>query len=293
MTRLAVISDIHGNLPALEAVLDDLAATGIHVDQIVAAGDVINWGPLSRQVVERVRREGWIVIRGNNELYMVDFKTPRAPAHWNLYAMPPWTLGQLGSEIINDLATWPDTLCLRFRDAPSLRVVHGSPRSHFEAMHPLLTDEQLVEMLNGVEETTVIAGHTHLMLDRHVGRWHIINSGTIGVPLDGDPRASYMIIEGNADGWTVLQTRRVAYDRSSLYRAFDDQAFLKVCGPFGRLVIREFETARCHVYPFNAWVKAHHPGSPTTDALIDRFYAEADIWDYLPPEYVINRHLGY
>ena len=71
MTQLAILSDIHGNLPALDAVLNDLAQ--FKVDQVVVAGDVINWGPFSAQVMERVTREGWPALRGNTEFYLLDY----------------------------------------------------------------------------------------------------------------------------------------------------------------------------------------------------------------------------
>src|SRR5690242_4951955 len=95
MTRLAILSDIHGNLPALEAVIQDLDQ--FQVDHVIVAGDVINWGPFSAQVVERVVREGWAVIRGNNEFYLLDYNTPRAPRLWQSDDWPllPWLHAQL------------------------------------------------------------------------------------------------------------------------------------------------------------------------------------------------------
>src|SRR5689334_16865711 len=102
MTRLAVLSDINSNLPALEAVLNDVDQ--FHVDHIVVAGDAVNWGPFSAQVMERVTRGGYAVIRGNNELYLTDYGTSRAPTHWINYTVPPWTLKQLGDHWRNVVA---------------------------------------------------------------------------------------------------------------------------------------------------------------------------------------------
>src|ERR1700720_3129900 len=96
MTRLAILADIHGNLPALEAVIADLARFA--VDQVVVAGDVINWGPFSAQVTARIVEAGWAVIRGNNEFYLLDYQTPRAPAAWNdreQWPLLPWLRQQL------------------------------------------------------------------------------------------------------------------------------------------------------------------------------------------------------
>jgi len=200
MTRLALLSDIHGNLPALEAVLADLAR--FPVDQVIVAGDVINWGPFSAQVLERIVSEGWPVIRGNNEFYLLDYGTPRAPAEWGnrvQWPMLPWLHRQLNGRWQNAIAAWPDALNLRFADAPPLRVVHGSPRSAFEAMLPTHTDAELAAMLAGVEETTLVAGHTHLPMERRVGPYHLLNCGSVGMPLDGNVgRASYLLLDGSA-----------------------------------------------------------------------------------------------
>ena len=81
------------------------------------------------------------------------------------------------------MAAWPDSLSLRFRDAANLRIVHGSPRSHFEGIFAQMSDAQIEAILAGVEEETIVSAHTHLELDRQVNRWHILNPGSVGVPL--------------------------------------------------------------------------------------------------------------
>ena len=91
MTKLAVLSDIHGVWPALESVLEDLSQ--FQVDQVVVVGDLINLGPFSRKVVSCAVENDWIVVRGNNEDYLLDYGTPRAPKRWQdptQYAMLGW-----------------------------------------------------------------------------------------------------------------------------------------------------------------------------------------------------------
>ena len=94
MTRLAVLADIHGNLPALQAVIDDMAQYA--VDHVVVAGDSVNWGPFSRQVLEIISERRWAVIRGNNAYYALDFGTCRAPEHWKSFTLPIFLREQLG-----------------------------------------------------------------------------------------------------------------------------------------------------------------------------------------------------
>jgi predicted phosphodiesterase len=169
LTRLAVLADIHGNLPALEAVLHDLSQ--FSVDHVIVAGDVIDRGPFSVQVLERVTREGWAMIRGNAELYLLDYNTPRAPAEWSdptLFPMLPRLHRRLNDRWLTAIGVWPDTLNLRFPDAPPVRVVHGSPRSVRELIYPISTEAEIKNMLADVKETTVITGHTHLAMDRRV-----------------------------------------------------------------------------------------------------------------------------
>ena len=259
MTRLAVLADIHGNLPALEAVLADLAPCA--VDQVIVAGDVINWGPFSAQVMARVVAAGWAVVRGNNEFYLVDYETPRAPAAWsNPAAWPllPWLKQQLVGRWTRVVAGWPDSLSLRFPDAPALRVVHGSPRSNSEPIFPGAPAAEVAAMLAGVEETTVIAAHTHLPLDRRVpGRadglgWRVLNPGSVGVPLDGEHVSRYLLLDGNAEGWTATR-REVPLDPAPVLREFERQDFSAACGVIGHFVIEEFRHARLELPPFLAY----------------------------------------
>jgi predicted phosphodiesterase len=288
MTQLAILSDIHGNLPALEAVLNDLAQ--FKVDQVIVAGDVINWGPFSAPVLERVVREGWPVIRGNNEFYLLDYNTPRALGEWsNLgqWPMLPWLHRQLNGRWQKVIAAWPDTLSLRFGDAPPLRVVHGSPRSAFEAMHSTNTDAELTAMLAGVEETTVVAGHTHLALDRRVDGWHLLNSGTVGIPLNGRVgEVCYLLLEGDATGWHPTW-RYLNYDLGPVFAEFARQGFVDECGIVGHFVIAEYKTARLNLLPFLRWRAATCPTAPFSADLLEPF-SKANIWDYTPPAYHVN-----
>lgn len=284
MPRLAVLADIHGNLPALEAVLSDVQQ--FKVDQVILAGDVINWGPFSPQVMQRVMSEGWAVIRGNNELYLLDHGTARAPADWDSYTIPPFLRRQLEPAMINAVACWADSLTLRFPDAPTVRVVHGSPRSHFEPIYPQSTETEIAEMLAGVSESTLICAHTHLPIDRMVGAWHILNPGTVGVPLDGTHEASYMILDGDERGWRAT-FRRVPYDRQPLFEEFERLRFVDHVGVIGHLVIEEFRTARLEVLPFLHWHRHICPDEPQTFELLQR-YTKVNKWDYVPAAYHVN-----
>ena len=290
MTTLAILADIHGNLPALEAVIADMAQ--FQIDHVVVAGDVINWGPFSPQVLERVTRAGWAVIRGNNELYLVDYNTPRAPAAWSdrtQYSVMAWLHEQLRGRWQHVIAAWPDSISLRYPDAPPVRVVHGSPRSAFEGLYPTATDAELVAALAGVQETTIITGHTHLEMDRIAGQWRILNPGTIGCPIDGGDGARYMLLEARSGEWHA-SFRNVPYNIAPLFAEFERQRFVETCGVVGQLIVEEFHTARLRLASFNAWHSAVCPQTPISTALLAEF-AKVNAWDYIPRPYHINREV--
>ena len=284
MTRLAVLSDIHSNLPALEAVLDDLKQ--FNVDQIIVAGDVVNWGPFSRQVMERLADLPCAIIRGNNELYLTDWQTSRAPEHWKIFTLPPYTIGQLGDQWMNVISSWPDTLSLRFRDASAIRVVHGSPRSPFEPILPITSNSDIETMLEGVGETTIITAHSHLALDRQVNNWHILNAGSVGNPLDGNMTASYMLFESYGDHWQATQ-RRAAFDSQRVLDEFERTNFIEQCGVVGYLVVQEYRSARLEVLPFLEWWRKHYPNEPQSMAMLEPF-SKVNKRDYMPPDYQVG-----
>ena len=281
VTRVAVLADIHGNLPALEAVLADLAQ--FPVDQVIVAGDVINWGPFSAQVTERVLAADWAVIRGNHEYYLLDYGTPRAPALWNdldHFSTLPWLRRQLAGRLHSRIASWPDTITLRPPDAPPLRVVHGTPRSPWEPIYPWMSTEELGGILDGVEEETIVTAHIHLPFDQRFDRWHIVNPGSVGLPLDGTWEASYLILDGDADGWRAT-FRRVPFSNEAVFAEFARQGFVEECGVIGELIVEEFRSSDLQIVPFLRWRAAVCPDAPFSPATLAAFRALPDRKEYL------------
>ena len=283
MTRLAVLADIHGNLPALQAVIADMAQ--FNVDHVAVAGDSVNCGPFSRETLELVTSRNWALIRGNNAFYALDHGTERAPANWADFTLPAYLREQLGAGWLNVLACLPDTLSLRFLDAAPVRVVHGIPGDPWTAISPKSSASQIRSWLRDVAEDTVICAHCHIPMERRVDRWHIVNPGSVGAPLDGDKRASYVILEGDHAGWRLWQHRRVGYDCAAIFDAFQRQRFVERCGVTARLIIDEFRTARLQLYPYKIWKDHCHPGQADSLALYDAFMALDDKSAYVPAMY--------
>lgn len=287
MTKLAILSDIHGNLPALEAVDSDLKQ--FNVDHVIVAGDVISFGPFSKQTAEFVIEKGWSVIRGNNEYFLIDYKTPRAPAAWNdpvQFAPTAWLDHQFDQKLKTLIAAWPDSLNLRFRDAPPIEVFHGTPKDPWDSIYWTLRDEEIERLLCNVEANYVICGHTHLPMDRQSGSWRIFNPGSVGVPLDGIFTASYMILEANEEGWKPI-FRRIPFDYEAVFEEFQKSGYNKESGPIGRLVLEIYRTAR-PLLGFLRWRDKLRPNEPLTEELVEIYLSTVHWWEFAHPAYHIN-----
>ncbi len=138
-------------------------------------------------------------------------------------------------------------------------------------------------MLRGVEESTVIAAHSHLVLDRTVENWHIVNPGSVGVPFDGLFAASYLILEGHPTGWQGI-FRRIPFDPEPLLQEFERTRFIERCGVVGYLAVEEMRLAQMEVAPFLNWWSATCPHEPQTMALLER-YPRANKRAYMPVGY--------
>lgn len=287
MTKLGILSDIHGNLPALESVLADLKH--FDVDHVIVAGDVINFGPFSRQVAERVIHAGWSVIRGNNEFFLIDYHTPRAPEEWHdpiQFGPIAWLDRQFDASLRTRISSWPDTLQLRFRDAPPIQVFHGTPQSPWTPIYWTLSDAEIETSLETVEAEFVICGHTHLAMDRQVGGRRVFNPGSVGVPLDGIFSASYMILEGNSQGWQPT-FRRIPFDYEAIFNEFERSGYNQEAGPIGRLTVEIYRQAR-PMLGFLRWHKAQRPAASLSHELVDEFLATCQWWEFSDPAYHIN-----
>jgi len=207
--RILIVSDIHANLWALEAVA---SGAGV-VDHIICAGDVVNYGPAPGAAIAWLREQQAITVRGNHD-HAVTFRAdPRAsPAKQVLaMAMRDWSRSQLSPEDPSWLARLPVSLKWEV-DGTRFAVTHGTPLDplYDYRLTPTLGDAALDTILGGIRANVLVVGHTHLPMVRRHHDLLIVNPGSLGQPLDGDPRASYAIWH---DGEVTLH--RVSYDLSS------------------------------------------------------------------------------
>lgn len=208
--RVAILSDIHGNLVALEAVLADLAAQG-GADALVIAGDLCLDGPRPREVLAHVRALGCAVVQGNTDR---DLALPPAQTAARAdAALLAWTRAQIGDEGVAYLSALPFAHRI---PAPTgagvLLVVHANPKDLDQHLPPFAPESQIAPLLADLppEVTTLAFGHLHLPYVRDLGRVRLIDIASVGLPKDGDRRAGYGLLTWAGERWSAEQ-RRVEY----------------------------------------------------------------------------------
>jgi predicted phosphodiesterase len=205
--RVAVLSDIHGNLVALDACLSDLESQG-GADAIVAAGDLCLDGPKPKKVLQRLEELGVQCVRGNTDRYLGD--TNGAVIDGVESAQIAWTRKDLGEAWLEWLRDLPFAMRVG-EDENQLLIVHANPKNDDEHLWPD-ADEQTLERMIGDEAATAIAfGHLHLPYVRIWRGRMLVNVASAGLPKDGDARACYAIFTERTGGWEVKH-RRVPFD---------------------------------------------------------------------------------
>jgi predicted phosphodiesterase len=258
--RFAVLADIHGNLPALEAVLQDLAP--LHPDKILVAGDHANAGPFPRETLAALQAANCELIRGNHEDYLVDYTSGRWPASMRAsqqWAPVRWTCAQLSADEVARLAALPEQRILHPDHLPPIRMLHGSLRRANEGLVPqgnpiaaaLFKEAGLVaedhplarpaQALAAIEESVLICGHTHIpWIEAWQGKL-ALNPGSVGAPLTGSPHAQYALLSWQAGGWQA-ELRAVPYDLARVRRAFLQGGLLEAAPGLGRACLANVET---------------------------------------------------
>jgi protein phosphatase len=230
--KIAILSDMHGNLSALDAVLAHLDASG-GADEIVVLGDVVTMGPQPREVIDRLRERGCVVVQGNTDTwYAPDTTPPKSPKkikekrEKRISRLYRWLKDELRPEDVEFLNALPFNYEVTV-GTERLWFVHGSPRRNNEAIWATTPDEELRKMLKPAREagaTLVACGHTHHAMLRVQEGITVVNPGVVGTQGAGDVRASYGLLTVE-DAGLRLELRRVAYDPTSTITAAGERDF--------------------------------------------------------------------
>jgi predicted phosphodiesterase len=203
--RVAALYDIHANLPALEAVLEELRHE--EVDHVVVGGDVLP-GPMPRETLSRLLDLEIPVqfIHGNGELAVlaqIDASDPGEVSYWGTTSGAPlpepfrevlrWTAKQVHSDYDRVLRSWPKTLRVEIPELGAVLFCHGTPRSETEAFTRLTPEGHLVPVFGGLNVPLVVCGHTHMQFDRMIGPVRVVNAGSVGMPF-GRPGADWLLL---------------------------------------------------------------------------------------------------
>lgn len=205
--RIAVVSDIHGNLMALDAVMTDIESQG--VDQVWCAGDVAWGGPWANECIQRVRDAGWTTVKGNTDVWITgDAQTVTSEdARLELKEMAA------AHAISDDDSRWLLNLPLGHKGLGGILMVHGTPESPFAGPEP---DAPPIEFAPYEGRAAVVVnGHIHRAFMRRLADGTIVvNAGSVGYPMDTD-RATYLLIDHTGTDWTLTH-RRIDFDRRAV-----------------------------------------------------------------------------
>ena len=203
--RVAALYDIHGNLPALEAVLEEVCQA--NVDLIVVGGDAVV-GPMRLETLSCLLNLDIPVqfIQGNAEsevLAQMQGTTVTVPEPFREGLR--WVTGQLYPEYEQELAGWPLTFSTNIPGLGEVLFCHATPRNNTEIFTRLTSEDHLLPVFEGVSAAVVVCGHTHMQFDRMVGRTRVVNAGSVGMPFD-DPGAYWLLLGPD------VQLRHTPYD---------------------------------------------------------------------------------
>jgi len=268
MTRIAIFADIHGNLPALEAVLDDLAAQD--VDEVLVGGDLVGRGPQGRAVVKRVAALGVPTLRGNHEDYLLGFRQGAVPEEWltdEQWAASRWMADELDDSAARFISGLPFSFVAR--TAPEVRLVHGTPGSNEEGIGPWCRKDEIEGHLAAVAEPVLVCAHTHRPLIHRSVNGLVVNVGSVGLPFNRDRRAQYAVLHRESGDWRV-ELRQVPYDLDCILEVYETSGFLAEGGVTARLLRMELEHASPVLVPFLHW--AEQTGRRPEEGEIEAFF---------------------
>lgn len=218
--RIAVVSDIHGNLAALEAVLADLAQAS--PDQILHGGDLAHGGSSPAEVVDCIRDLGWPGVVGNTDEMLFRPEALTEFMGQRPHLQPLWAaIREMGSAACDalgpDRLAWLSNLPRSQVQAP-MALVHASPESLWISPGHDASDADLNAAYSSLNQRITVYGHIHHPYIRSVGQVQVINTGSVSLSYDGDPRATYLLL----DDWKP-EIRRVAYDVERERKAIFDR----------------------------------------------------------------------
>lgn len=297
--RLALLADVHGNLPALQAVLADARQRGAM--GVLVAGDLVTAGPFPAEALSLLRSLAddlpcWI-IRGNTDSYTVAYARGLTQEHWRTslqFAPVRWTCAQLSPESIAYLASLPEQDAIRLDGAPPIRLVHGAPEKPAGLLYPEITPARaeflrqagydvardcfkLEDVLARVREAVMVCGHTHVPWARERCGVLAVNPGSVGVPMTEDARAQYALLTWEGTAWRA-EHYRVTYDLAAVRESAQAERYEREGGALARAFVLDIVTGRNVALCFLAHARAlaAAEGCPPDSPIPDDLWRQAE-----------------
>jgi predicted phosphodiesterase len=202
--RVAVLADIHGNLPALEAVLAEVE--GESFDAVVVVGDTIS-GPWPVEVFDRLADVDARIVRGNADREVLERSERFGP-------LAAWSADRLGEDRLAPARAWPLTLELPLDDLGTGLVCHSTPQSDDPIYTRVTPERDLLDLFGGVHADVVLCGHTHMQYDRSLASGlRLVNAGSVGMPYEEEPGAYWAFVGPE------VELRRTSYDTAATVEA--------------------------------------------------------------------------
>ncbi len=242
--RIAVLSDIHGNLAAFEAALADARAQ--KPDQIILAGDYVNGGPDSLACWQMARDSGLTVLRGNHERYLYDAYSQRQHPRWPT----PWFNAVRFAYLDFSETDLEDMRHLPYDfHGEDYYVVHSTTRDDHDLIYDQTTAAEFARFFPGITQNLIIRGHNHNQRVDYWGSKIIVTTGSVGIGLSGAPRAVYALATRKGDAWQT-ETRYVDYDLQHTLKRFEETKYLDFTGIIGQLYRQELMTGKNTIVAF-------------------------------------------
>lgn len=242
--KIAALGDIHGNFQALHTILEHVETW--QADLVLVLGDIINRGPRSKDCYDLIRERSsipaWRVIKGNHEGYVLNFLDPgfsREGVDRALRQVIFWTYTSLDRPDLEQIIQLPEEIKIDLPDLGLVQAAHASTAGDRIGIYPSTPDDHLPGLIPESARLFLV-GHTHQPLIRTYNQTLVINTGSVGLPFDGDTRASYAQITHRQGAWQG-QIVRVAYDLDQAKQDYYQSGFISEGGPLAELILAELE----------------------------------------------------
>lgn len=241
--KIAILSDIHGNLPAFNAVLKDVKKQGI--SKFIIAGDHTGGCPQHNEVLEKIKTLDAYVIKGNRDKHILNYHKGLKEEWINHKQMSSvlWTYNTMDKSNIEYIDELPEQLSVFLPKLDSIRVVHGSPFSISEELFQDRYIERLERALNSIEESILVCGHTHEPWSKEIYNKLVVNPGSVGVHFNKDKVAEYAALTWANNKWEVSH-QQVQYDFKKLEQIFFESGLLKEARIWGILTLQSMEEGK-------------------------------------------------